>query len=62
MNRNHIIREIFFKGCVNQQITYKSGQDFISFSGALEEILQPVYQSAKNCGFKDWIYKDMKDH
>lgn len=41
---------------------YQKGQDFISFSGALEEILQPVYQSAKNCGFKDWIYKDIKDH
>ncbi|MCM1500774.1 MAG: HNH endonuclease, partial [Clostridium sp.] len=40
---------------------YKKGQDFIEFSHALEEVLQPVYQSAKNCGFKDWIYKDVKD-
>lgn len=41
---------------------YQEGQDFISFSGALEEILQPVYQSAKNCAFKDWIYKDVKNN
>lgn len=41
---------------------YQKGQDFISFSGALEEIMQPVYQSAKNCGFKDWIYKSVIDN
>lgn len=35
---------------------YQEGQDFTSFSHMLEEILQPVYQSAKNCGFRDWVY------
>jgi len=35
---------------------YCAGQDFNSFSYALEEVVQPIYQSAKNCGFKDWIY------
>ncbi len=35
---------------------YHKGQDFLSFSNVLEEIVQPVYRSAKNCGFKDWIY------
>lgn len=35
---------------------YQEGQGFVSFSNMLEEILQPVYQSAKNCGFKEWIY------
>ncbi|HBA70377.1 MAG TPA: hypothetical protein DCZ40_13615 [Lachnospiraceae bacterium] len=42
---------------------YQKGQDFISFANALEEILQPIYLSAKNCGFKGWIYKDViEDH
>lgn len=35
---------------------YHQGQDFAGFSGGLEEIVAPVYQSAKNCGFKDWVY------
>lgn len=39
-----------------KQRIYRKGQDFSAFSGALEEVLQPVYQSAKNCGFKNWIY------
>lgn len=36
---------------------YRKGLDFVNFSCALEEVVQPVYQSAKNCGFKNWIYK-----
>ena len=36
---------------------YQKGQDFLSFSQILEEILKPVYQSAKNCGFQNWIYE-----
>lgn len=40
---------------------YREGQDFVSFSNALEEIIQPVYQSAKNCGFKDWVYLSVRD-
>ena len=35
---------------------YREGLQFAEFSGALEEALQPVYASAKNCGFKNWIY------
>lgn len=42
---------------------YQKGQSFESFSGALREILQPVYQSAKNCGFKNWIYsREIDNH
>lgn len=41
---------------------YHAGQDFASFSNALEETVQPIYQSAKNCGFKDWIYTGGKDN
>lgn len=37
---------------------YQVGQDFVSFSNAFEETIQPVYQSAKNCGFKNWIYEE----
>ncbi|MCM1498497.1 MAG: HNH endonuclease [Clostridium sp.] len=37
---------------------YQEGLDFETFSNALEETVQPVYQSAKNCGFKDWVYMD----
>ena len=37
---------------------YQEGQGFVSFSNMLEEILWPVYQSAKNCGFKEWIYEE----
>lgn len=39
-----------------KQRIYRQGQEFSAFSNALEEVLQPVYQSAKNCGFKNWIY------
>lgn len=35
---------------------YRKELDYISFSGELEEVIQPVYQSAKNCGFKNWTY------
>lgn len=35
---------------------YREGQDFDQFCSALQEVVQPVYQSAKNCGFRDWIY------
>lgn len=41
---------------------YREGQDFTSFSNVLEETVQPIYQSAKNCGFKDWIYTSGKDN
>ena len=45
-----------FKKCAKEHLNdnmvrrkiYQKGQDFISFSGALEKILQPVYRSAKN--------------
>ncbi len=38
---------------------YKKGLSFTMFSNALEEVVQPVYQSAKNCGFHNWIYKNI---
>ena len=41
---------------------YREGQDFITFANALEEIVLPVYQSAKNCGFKNWIYSGNREN
>ena len=37
---------------------YRKGLAFSEFSATLEEVIQPVYQSAKNCGFKNWIYRE----
>ncbi len=35
---------------------YREGQNFTEFSAQLEKVIQPVYQSAQNCGFDSWIY------
>lgn len=35
---------------------YRKGLSLQEFSEALEEVIQPIYQSAKNCGFQNWIY------
>lgn len=40
-----------------QRKVYRKGLSFVEFTAALEEVLQPVYTSAKNCGFKNWIYE-----
>lgn len=68
MWKYNVIQDAFEK-CAREHLNddgirrkiYQKGKDFISFSNALEEILQPVYQSAKNCGFKDWVYKGTED-
>ncbi len=39
---------------------YRQGQTFTEFENYLEEIVQPVYQSAKNCGFESWVYRGEK--
>lgn len=36
---------------------YREGLSMGEFSKSLEEVILPIYQSAKNCGFKNWIYK-----
>ena len=35
---------------------YRSGLSLAEFSHELEEVVQPVYQSAKNCGFRNWVF------
>lgn len=54
-----------FERCAKEHINsndvrirlYTKGLDFHRFSSQLEEVMLPVYQSAKNCGFDDWMYK-----
>ena len=36
---------------------YRSGQTEEQFTRQLEEILLPVYESAKNMGFREWVYE-----
>ena len=36
---------------------YKKDLSLEMFSNALEEVVYPVYQSARNCGFHNWVYK-----
>ncbi len=37
---------------------YRRGLGYVEFAAALEEVIQPVYAAAKNCGFKSWIYPE----
>ena len=37
---------------------YRKGLTFSEFSESLEEVIQPIYQSARNCGFRNWIYRE----
>lgn len=44
-----------------RQRIYREGLDFAEFANGLEEALQPIYASAKNCGFRNWIYTEGKE-
>jgi hypothetical protein len=39
---------------------YRKGLEFTEFAGELETIILPVYQSAKNCGFTNWKYQNVR--
>lgn len=44
----------------NQEICsqlYRQGLSKTEFIGRLEKVVEPVYISAKNCGFREWNYK-----
>ena len=64
MNTNKIVMEAFEK-CAKEHLNnsdirahiYKKDLSLEMFSNALEEIVYPVYQSARNCGFHNWVYK-----
>ena len=53
-----------FKKCAREHLNnseieyrlYKEGQSQDAFGRQLEDILHPVYLSAKTCGFKNWVY------
>ena len=55
-----------FEQCAREHINnpdvlgrlYRSGLSEQEFQGQLSEILLPVYQSAKNCGFGSWVYEN----
>ncbi len=36
---------------------YKSGQTQEFFTNQLEEIILPIYDSARNMGFREWVYE-----
>ncbi|MEG2146310.1 MAG: HNH endonuclease domain-containing protein, partial [Lachnospiraceae bacterium] len=45
----------------NQEIRnqlYIDGLGEATFKNRLDHIMRPVYESAKNCGFKEWIYNE----
>lgn len=54
-----------FEKCAKEHINsddvrfrvYRKGLEYPEFVGELETIILPVYQSAKNCGFSNWIYE-----
>ncbi len=62
--KNSVVQNEFNK-CAKEHLNndqtrnriYRKGLKFIEFSNALEEVMQPVYTSAKNCGLKNWTYK-----
>ena len=57
-------RELFEK-CLKENLNndeiryrlYKSGQTQEFFTNQLEEILLPIYDSARNMGFREWVYE-----
>lgn len=63
MNTHAAVRDAFEK-CAREHLNnieirgrmYRQGLSLAKFSAALEEVVMPVYQSAKNCGFLNWVY------
>lgn len=54
-----------FKKCADENlnnenaryILYREGLSENEFINSLEDILYPLYESAKNCGFREWTYQ-----
>lgn len=63
MNTHAAVRDAFEK-CAREHLNnneirgrmYRQGLSLAEFSAVLEEVVLPVYQSAKNCGFLNWVY------
>ncbi|MDL2249451.1 HNH endonuclease [Lachnospiraceae bacterium OttesenSCG-928-J05] len=55
-----------FESCAKEHINneevkrrvYRAGQSYTEFSKELEEVVLPVYMSAENCGFSNWVYEE----
>lgn len=66
MHNYEAVRDAFEK-CAKEHLNsseirgriYKKGLSLTEFSNVLEEVVQPVYQSAKNCGFSNWVYTEV---
>lgn len=62
MYQYEVVRELFEK-CAREHLNseeikhrlYRENLSREEFSRVLEEIISPVYQSAKNCGFEQWL-------
>lgn len=55
-----------FEKCAKEHINndeiryrvYRQGLEFSEFAGELKSVILPLYQSAQNCGFANWQYRD----
>ena len=55
-----------FEKCAKEHINndeiryrvYRQGLEFPEFAGELQSVILPLYQSAQNCGFANWQYRD----
>ncbi|SCW63159.1 HNH endonuclease [Ruminococcaceae bacterium YRB3002] len=55
-----------FESCAREHINstdvrgrlFREGQSLREFTGELETLILPVYKSAQNCGFSEWVYTD----
>ncbi len=54
-----------FEKCAREHINsddikyrvYRQGMEYLEFTKELKSIILPVYQSARNCGFHNWLYE-----
>lgn len=40
-----------------QRRLYREGMNYQEFRNGLSEVMLPVYQAAKNCGFMNWVFR-----
>ena len=65
---NELVRNEFQK-CAREHLNnpeirhrlYRPGLKEEEFKGQLQEIVQPIYQSAQTCGFSSWKYEPLKE-
>ena len=65
MNKYDKVHDAFEK-CAKEHLNsmeirgriYRPNLTHAEFANVLEEVVRPVYLSAKNCGFRNWVYGD----